>query len=437
MAAHMHIIRIDPDSLAEELGLQVGDKLISVNGHPIEDKLDFQFYAAAEDLVIVTKRGDEEIIYECERDFNEPIGIGLEPMKFRTCGNNCVFCFVYQNPDGMRPSLYVKDEDYRLSFLYGNYTTLTNARQKDLDKIVAQRLSPQYVSVHATDESVRMRLLGVKKADNLLEKLRFLTDHGIEIHGQIVLCPELNDGDILHESIETLLQFRPHFKSVAIVPLGLTRYREGLVQLRNPDADYARRFIDEVNLIREKLKRRFGDSFVFLGDEWYLKAGIEIPGDAYYEDFDQVENGVGVSRDFINQVTDQHPELPDVLPERKRLTLVTSKLPVPILRDHLLPVMNGIENLDCELIPIHNDFYGENITVAGLLTAKDIYAQLKDRDLGDLVVLPPRVLNPDGVFLDNWTVEQLEAELDCSVMVYNHHLRDITDTLTGVTATHA
>ncbi|MCB0279265.1 MAG: DUF512 domain-containing protein, partial [Calditrichaeota bacterium] len=316
----MRIISIDKESIAEEIGILPEDRLISINGHKIEDKLDYQFYAADEELDIVIQRGDEQIEFEVERDFEDELGLNLEAMKFRICGNNCVFCFVYQNPDGMRPALYIKDEDYRLSFLYGNYTTLTNATKKHLNKIVEQHLSPQYVSVHATDHEVRKLLLGIKFDDHLLEKIQFLTENNIDIHGQIVLCPEINDGDILHKTITDLLHFFPYFRSLAIVPLGLTKYREGLMKLRAPDTDYSRRFISEIDSIRDRLIKSKNDPFVYLADEWYINAELPMPETDYYFENYQVENGVGLCREFINSIEEQSENFPIALKERKKLT---------------------------------------------------------------------------------------------------------------------
>ena len=427
----MKILNIEKGSIAEELGIKAGDYLLSINGNKIDDKLDYQFYSADEELTIVIDRDQQEYTFEIERDFDEEIGLELEALKFRTCGNNCVFCFVYQNPDGLRPSLYIKDEDFRLSFLYGNYTTLTNAKKRDLEKIVEQRLSPQYVSIHATDIDARKILLGTKKDDKLLEKLKYLTENNVEVHGQIVLCPEINDGDILHKTIADLLNFYPMFQSVAIVPLGLTKHREGLMQLRSPDKEYSRRFIEEIDLIREKLVKKYNNPFVYLSDEWYLKAELEIPNDSYYDNFYQVENGVGICREFINSVNEQSDRFPERLEENRYLELVTAPSAGIILEKYLLPKLKKIKNLNVNLTIIKNNFYGQEITVSGLLTAKDIYEQLPKNRNTDLFVLPPRCLNPDGFFLDNWSLADLEEKLNTRTIIYEYDMVEILNSLAG------
>ncbi len=286
-------------------------------------------------------------------------------------------------------------------------------------------MSPQYVSIHATDKDVRKILLGTKKDDRLLEKLKYLTDNRIEIHGQIVLCPEINDGDILHKTIADLMQFHPMLYSIAIVPIGLTKYREGLMQLRTPDMFYAQNFIKEVDSIREKLIRSTGNPFVYLSDEWYIIAGFEVPDADYYNEFFQVENGVGICREFIISIEDQAEQFPLKLDKPKRLTLVTAESAGVILEKHLFPKLEKIENLTLNKRILKNNFFGEGITVSGLLTGNDIYEQLKDDQVGELVVLPPRCLNPDGFFLDNTTPEQLAEKLNTKVIIYPYDMNEV------------
>jgi putative radical SAM enzyme (TIGR03279 family) len=425
----MKILKVEKKSLGEEIGLLAGDMIISINGNSIEDKLDFQFYSADTNLNMLIERDLQRFQLKAKRDYDDDLGLTLEALKYRTCGNNCVFCFVYQNPDGLRPSLYIKDEDFRLSFLYGNYTTLTNAKKIDLEKIVAQRLSPQYVSVHATDKEVRKFLLGNKKDDNLLEKLNFLTSNKIEIHGQIVLCPEINDGDILHKTIADLTQFYPMFKSLAIVPVGLTIHRDGLQTLKPVSKEYSSRFITECDSIRAKLELKLGEPFMYLSDEWYIKAEKSIPESSYYSDFYQVENGVGLCRDFIESVEIQSKLFPKSLSSNKQLTLVTALSAGVILKSYLVDSLLNINHLDVDLRILKNNFYGEQITVSGLLTGEDIFNQLSNTKLGDLVVLPPRCLNPDGFFLDNWTLAMLEEKLNKKVIIYPHDLNQVISLL--------
>ncbi|MDZ7376620.1 MAG: DUF512 domain-containing protein, partial [candidate division KSB1 bacterium] len=281
----MKIIGFENNSLAAEAGLQVGDDLTKINDHQIGDELDFQFYASDELLEIEVLRDGERFIFEIEKDYDESLGIIFEETKFRCCGNHCIFCFVDQNPQGLRPSLYFKDEDFRLSFLYGNYVTLTNVSRSDLKRIVRQRLSPLYVSVHSTDLTIRKLLLGITKDDHLLEKIRYLVEHRIELHAQIVLCPGINDGQGLQRTIDDLARFYPQLKSVAIVPVGLTRHRQGLYQLASVTPAFAAALIDQVEPISEHFKQIWDDYFVYLADEFYLLAAQPLPLAQRYEDF--------------------------------------------------------------------------------------------------------------------------------------------------------
>jgi putative radical SAM enzyme (TIGR03279 family) len=414
------IIDVEKNSIADRLGLQAGDQVLSINNNPVNDEIDFRFYSAEENLELCVQRNVEVVTFEIEKEFHEDIGIELESMKMKACGNNCVFCFVYQNPRGLRRALYFKDEDFRFSFLYGHYVTLTTVKESELERIVAQRLSPLYISVHATDEKTRKLLLGLKKEDHLMEKISFLVEGGIELHAQIVLCPGFNDGEIFDRTVADLKEFYPGVKSIAVVPVGLTRHREKLFSLRLHRPEELREMILYTDRLRRKLYKDLTNSFVYLSDEFFIKADIALPPAAYYDAFYQIENGVGEFRDMIDQFDRDSDQLPEKISGPTTISWVTGTLAADMLEKHIIRRLNQIENLTINLIPVKNDFYGHDIEVSGLLVGQDIFNHLKDNVLGDLVLLPPRVLNHDNLFLDDWSVKKLHDLLNTEVIVYKN-----------------
>lgn len=428
------IINIESGSIADELGLKPGFSLLKINGREINDRLDYRYFVTDENVELLVRQDEGETLYEIEKDADEQLGITVEDMKLKSCGNNCVFCFVYQNPKGMRKPLYFKDEDYRFSFLYGHYVTMTTVKQKDLERIVEQRLSPLYISVHATEEKVRKQLLGIKFDDHLLEKIEFLTANGIELHAQIVLCPEINDGAIFRKTVNDLKRFFPKVQSVAVVPLGLTRYRDHLLQMRMHSKRELGETLDTINAFREELRAELGDPFVYPADEFFIRAGRPLPDAAYYGAFYQIENGVGEFRDMIDSFETEKKVLNGTLDSAATITWVTGELAAPLLNTHIVEPLRRMGNLNIHLVPVRNDFYGPSIQVSGLLTAQDIFAQLKERSLGDMVFLPPRVLNEDGFFLDDWTVDELEQKLGVPCYVYTNPLREIPEVVGTILA---
>jgi putative radical SAM enzyme (TIGR03279 family) len=414
----VEIIDVLPGSIAEELGIEAGDKVVSVNGKPISDELDYRFYITNEEVELVVMQGDEEVVFEIEKDYDDDLGIKLQEMEIRACGNSCIFCFVYQNPKGLRKTIYFKDEDYRFSFMYGHYTTLTNTTKEDLQRIVEQRLSPLYISVHVTDTELRKLMLGIKFDDRLFEKIDYLTQNDIELHCQIVLCPELNDGKHLDKTIDDLKAYYPKIKSIAIVPVGLTKHRRNLYNLKPVTVEYALKTIAETDERRKKLKAELGTSFVYLSDEFYIKTKLPIPDDEYYEEFWQQENGVGLTRDFINTFEAELPELRNPSRRPLNISLVTGMLGAEVLKTYFMRKLNQIPDMFFKLHPIVNEFYGESIVVSGLLVGRDILKQLKQQKVGDYVILPQNCVNEDGIFLDDMTLPELQLRLGKKVLVF-------------------
>jgi len=402
----VRIASVDPGSLAETLGWAPGDQILAINGEPVEDELDFRFKTSDERLTLRVRTGGQLAEETVEKEPDAGLGVELEEFRIKTCGDDCVFCFVDQNPVGLRDTLYFRDGDFRMSFLYGNYITVTNLRDRDLERIVEQRLSPLYVSVHCTDDDVRAEMMGHRTLrDRQGEKLRFLADHGIELHAQIVLVPGYNDGAQLVKTILDLYDLEEQLYSVSIVPVGLTAHRRALTTLRPVSPSEARQLARQVARWQDYFRERIGRGFVYLSDEVYLLAGLDFPDEEAYDGYPLMENGVGMSRDFLDELAFQAEDLPDALPEPRRVTLVSGTLTAPLLRDRVEPVLEGVEGLDVEVVACENRLFGEVVTVSGLLNFKSFLAELKPRadsgTLGDLVVLPPDCVNFEGLFLDN------------------------------------
>ena len=406
----MIIKSVEKGSRADRYDMRPGDQLLTIAGHAVRDPIDFQFYAADDFIAVTLKRGEERICFTVDAQEETWFGVEFEEVTYRSCGNHCVFCFVDQNPKKLRDTLYFKDEDFRLSFLYGNYVTLTNMGLRDLKRIATQRLSPLYLSVHSSAWPVRKKLLGIRRDDHLLDKLAFLAKAGIEMHAQIVLCPGWNDGVHLDQTIDDLARFYPALQTIAIVPVGLTGHRRGLPRLVAVSAEYAAELIAWERMRCASFLRRWKTHFIYLADEFYLLAGQVLPRAKRYENFAQIENGVGMTRAFLDQFNRQKRWLPRQIAP-KSITLVTGQMAAPVIQKQILPVLERIEGLSVQLIAIENRFYGGGVSVSGLLTGGDIATQLQGRALGELVVLPPNCLNHDGVFLDDWNLAQLEKVL--------------------------
>ena len=431
MAKGIKIIEVEGGSLAEELSLVPGDRVWTVNGKRVRDALDFKFLTAGEEELVleVIKADGEEWEIQVDKEDGEPWGIDFEPMKPRQCGNDCVFCFIQQNPEGSRDTLWVRDEDVRFSFMYGNYSTLTTLTKGETTRVIEQRLSPQYVSVHATDLDLRSYLLGIDRRDDVLAKMRHFIEHGIEIHAQVVLCPTLNDGEQLIKTITDLAAMHPGVVSTAIVPLGITerhKYRHRLVPVTD---EYCGEIIDLVTPIQERLRREIGTSFAFLGDEFYIRAGRPIPPQSHYrivrgsgadEDaYPQIEDGVGMVRQFFQAHGRRLRQLERMRgkgtfgPERAQRiygTLATGQVFYPMLRQ-AVEELNERLGTRLHVVAVPSTFFGPEITVAGLLAGVDFLAA-RDAYRGEFLMIPPHSFREfDRRFLDGMTVGELAAEL--------------------------
>lgn len=404
------IVAVAPGSLAERVGLQPGDELLAVNGHRLRDVIDARFYASETVLGLLVRRAGETFTIQAKRRFDELLGLEFANPTFdgiRRCNNHCEFCFVAQMPPGLRPSLYVKDDDYRYSFLFGSYITLTNLCETDWQRIEKQHLSPLYVSVHATEPDLRRRYLRTPEAPDIMAQLRRLVELGIEVHTQIVVSPGVNDGSHLDRSIADLRELYPAVRSVSVVPVGLTKYHRGGFRVHT-DAEMRATF-ERVTDWQTRLRERLDVNFVYLSDEWYLRLGEQIPPPEAYDGLDLTENGVGLVSNF--SIADSG--LQSTIQKFKSPTLVTGTLFAPVLR-------SLAADLPVEVAPVVNHFFGETVTVAGLLTVQDVIAQLRERDLGDAVVLPPAMFDgPEGQSLDEmWPRDVEEALGQCAVALH-------------------
>jgi putative radical SAM enzyme (TIGR03279 family) len=432
----LEITSIESGSIAEELGLQPGDKLLQVNAEKINDLVDYLIEESSEVLDLEVERINGEIWQlEIEHDSDEPLGIGLPHPEPRQCGNNCIFCFVHQLPRGMRRSLYVKDEDYRFSYLYGAYVTLTNLSEDDLQRILRKRLSPLYISVHASELGLRQKLLG-KAVPDVLPLMRTLVDNGIELHTQVVVCPGVNDGIHLEKTLAALTTLVPGVKTLAIVPVGLTGHRMHLPDLRVHTRPEAAGLIDWVESRQAELLAKIGTRFIFAADELYLKAGAEFPELAAYEDLAQIENGVGLIPVFRMQAE-------EVLQEAGQLTVPSVSLVTGVSAASEINAFAGKLSRQCEVdLRVHvveNHFFSGQVTVAGLLTGQDLLEQLANVELGQILLVPDVMLREgEDVFLDDVRLSDLADHLNIEVEVVPADpwgIWDMLDTLNDEFAT--
>ena len=414
------ISKVYPDTIAWEIGLETGDKILAINQTPLRDLIDLEFLWADQEIELLVEKninGQEEIIF-IEKDYDEILGVEFSSAVFdgiRHCHNNCLFCFVDQMAPGMRPSLYQKDDDYRLSFLQGSFITLTNLTEADKKRIKEQRLSPLYVSVHSADPDNRKKLLKNPLSSSIIEDLEELAAAGIKFHTQIVLCKSINDGSFLDYSIEKLESLGPSILSLAVVPVGITKFRKDQDKFPDFTQEESREIIKSVEGWQKKIKLERGYNFVYLADEFYVKAQESFPATDAYDDFPQLENGVGLARIFIDDYQAEKKHLPEKLDQEVKKVLICGQSPENFLRE-IIDQLNKIDNLNLELRSLENDFFGHRVTVTGLLTGQDLLRGLSDLRPGAEVLIPDIMLR-DGqdVFLDGKSLGQLIEETNLKI----------------------
>jgi putative radical SAM enzyme (TIGR03279 family) len=418
----IRVTAVHPDSIAAELGLREGTELLSVNGRELEDFLDWEFLTAEEEFLLHVRQPDgEEIEFDIERPLGEPLGVGLEPTRIRRCANRCDFCFVDGLPDGLRDVLYVRDDDYRLSFRYGNFATLTNLKPHDEQRIMEYRLSPLYVSVHATDPTVRRYLLRNPTAPDIIPQLRRFAEHGIEFHSQIVMSPGVNDGAVLRQTLGDLYQFGPAILGCSVVPVGLTEYSKHHL-VREPTAEECRAAITLIEQQAATAVAGRGIHWAFGADELYLRAGVELPPAWIYDGFDQVENGVGSVRWLQQRIQAESSKLQGW--RGKRIGVITGTA-MSQLMPMVLEPLTGITGSEFELIPVVNTLFGSSVTTAGLLPGVAMQQALRGRRDLDLVLLPGEAVNDDGLFIDNLSFDLFAASVPVEVRLS----KDFSDAL--------
>ena len=417
-----HVIKnVEPGSIAEELELAPGDVLVSVNGQPVGDVFDYHYLINEEYLEILVRKPDgEEWELEIEKEYEDDLGIEFENGMmddYRSCSNKCIFCFIDQLPRGMRDTLYFKDDDSRLSFLQGNYVTLTNMSEEDVQRIITYRMEPINISFQAMHPELRCRMLHNRFAGEALKKVDRFYEAGIIMNGQIVLCKGVNDGKELEYSIEQLVKYLPCLQSVSVVPVGLTRYREGLYPLTPFTKEDAREVLALIHRWQERLFQEYGNHFIHAGDEWYLLAEEELPSAESYDGYRQLENGVGMVRLLKEEVLEELETLPGSLRER-HVTIATGELAAPILKELGEEIQLKYPKLDLQIRPIKNEFFGGKITVAGLLTGQDLKKQLAGYNLGEELLLTEHMMKSgEQVFLDDVTVEELSGTLQVPITI--------------------
>lgn len=440
-----HVIsKIEPGSIAEELELEPGDTLLSINGNEMEDVFDYHFLINDDYLVLlVLKKNGEEWELEIEKDYSEDLGIEFENGlmdDYKSCTNKCMFCFIDQMPPGMRETLYFKDDDSRLSFLQGNYITLTNMKEKDLDRIIKYKLAPINISVHTTNPELRCKMLHNRFAGEALKKIEKLYEGHIEMNGQIVLCKGVNDGEELERSIRDLVGYMPYMESLSVVPVGLTKYRDGLYPLEPFEKEDAREVIAIIEKWQKICFEKYGTHFVQASDEWYLTAELPLPEEERYDGYIQLENGVGMLRllmteftEALNEVCADREHYLELASDKKSVTLVSGRLAAPFIQQLADEFLKEFPDYKIDVVAIRNDFFGERITVSGLITAQDMVAQLKERGIMERVSIPCNMLRMgEEVFLDDWTLEDVQNALQVTIDIVKSSGRDLLMEMLGI-----
>ena len=433
MKKHEHIVKsLMPGGIGEELGIEPGDKLLAINGNEIQDVFDYYYYEESEQLLLLIEKPEWEL--EIEKEEDESLGIEVDQSlmdEYRSCRNKCMFCFIDQMPKGMRETLYFKDDDSRLSFLQGNYITLTNMSDHDVERIVKYRLEPINISFQTTNPELRCKMLHNRFAGEALKKVDILYRGQIEMNGQIVLCKGVNDGEELERTIRDLTGYLPYLKSVSIVPVGLTKYRDGLYPLEPFTKEDAREVLSVIHRWQEKIYQEHGIHMIHAGDEWYVLAEEEVPEEERYDGYLQLENGVGMMRLLFNEVQEALSAVTG--DERQReISLATGRLMYPYIGKILEEIRKKFPNITTHLYAIRNDFFGERITVSGLITGQDLTGQLKGQPLGERLLLPCNMLKiGEPVFLDDFTLEEVENSLQVKTDIVKSSGQDLLDAVIG------
>ncbi len=431
------VYKVLPESIAEEAGVEQGDTILSINGEKVKDIFDYRFLITAENLMLKIQKGNSEIWeIEIEKDEYEDLGIEFESSMIdeaKSCKNKCIFCFIDQLPKGMRDTLYFKDDDSRLSFLMGNYITLTNMNSDDIDRIIRYRMSPINVSVHTTNKDLRVFMLKNKSAGDILKKIEMLTDGGITVNCQIVLCRGINDSSELDKSIEDLAFLYPGINSISVVPVGITQHREGLYSLKPFDKATAKQVVKQINGWQKKLLKRYGSKIVYIADEFYLMAEEEIPQFEHYDDFPQIENGVGLIAMFKKEFFEYLEGIRSIDNIQVRnVSIATGSAAFKFIKYLAETLEKRYGNISVNVYEIKNNFFGENVTVTGLLTGTDIAAQLEGKPLGDNLLLCKSMLKSgEKLFLDDYTIEELERYLNVKIQLVENSGSDFIEKITG------
>ncbi len=415
------IEKVFPNSIAEEMGIEPGDRLMSINGREIKDVIDYLYEISDTYIEIkLEKQNKEHWVLEIDKDYDEELGIKFQNEimdSAKSCRNKCIFCFVDQLPSNMRKSLYFKDDDSRLSFLHGNFVTMTNLTDQDIDRIIEYNISPINVSIHTTNPRLRSQMLNNKNAGNILGILQKLTSNRIKVNGQIVLCPDINDGGELDNTIKDLYSLYPNLHSLAIVPVGLTRFRKNLFPLALFNENSAKEVINQINKWQILLKENIETNFVYLSDEFYILANAQLPSYDQYEDFPQIENGVGLMRQFEFEFLKYLDTVDKNMVINKTFSMITGKSAKPFLEGLVSKLTNKVKGLKINVYDITNNYFGKTVTVSGLITGQDILSQLKDKDLGNGIIIPKSMLKSDEeIFLDDMTIIDLANQLNTIVI---------------------
>lgn len=406
------------NSICAKKGIKAGWSLVSINGNEIADVLDYEFYLKEEKLILCFKDNDKTIMKKITKAEYDEIGLEFETYLMdaqRSCANKCIFCFIDQLPKGMRKTLYFKDDDSRLSFLMGNYITLTNLKDTDIERIIKMHISPINISVHTMNPELRVEMMKNKRAGDCLKYLKMLSDAGIKMNAQLVLCRGINDGDELRKSLEKLSEYVPNIMSIAAVPVGLTKYRDGLCELKGYDKESAKEVVDILNEFGNEFMKKYGTRLCYPADEFFLKAGYEIPSPEYYEEFNQIENGVGMWASFKSQAIEAIADFSEK-DSKRTVSIATSDSAYKLFEEIIDLLKEKWHNLHIELYRVKNDFFGHSINVAGLITGQDYLKQLQEQKLGEELFISANSLkNDEDIFLDDMTLDELSKKLSVKI----------------------